>query len=151
MERIHFDRIDDAILRALQNNARISNKELAAEVGLAPSSCLERVRRLTDRGVVKGYQAKVDPVALGVGLQRLSPFNSPTSRNLVETFRAHLLTLDEVVSVYHMGGENDFLVHVAVRDATISGLGTRCIHDPCRGGSHGDSPRLRARGAGRLA
>ena len=69
MERIHFDRIDDAILRALQNNARISNKELAAEVGLAPSSCLERVRRLTDRGVVKGYQAKVDPVALGVGLQ----------------------------------------------------------------------------------
>ena len=110
MERIHFDRIDDAILRALQNNARISNKELAAEVGLAPSSCLERVRRLTDRGVVKGYQAKVDPVALGVGLQAFVAVQlAKHSRNLVETFRAHLLTLDEVVSVYHMGGENDFL------------------------------------------
>ncbi len=118
MEKIHFDRIDDAILRALQNNARISNKELAAEVGLAPSSCLERVRRLTDRGVLTGFQARVDPVALGVGLQAFVAVQlAKHSRDLVETFRAHLLTLDEVVSVYHMGGENDFLVHVAVRDA----------------------------------
>jgi DNA-binding Lrp family transcriptional regulator len=118
MDKLSFDRIDDAILRALQNNARISNKELASEVGLAPSSCLERVRRLQAKGVITGYRASVDPSALGIGLQAFVAVQLAThSRDLVETFRSHLLTRPEVLSVYHMGGENDFLVHVAVRDA----------------------------------
>ena len=118
MANFHFDRIDNKILAALQKNARISNKELAATVGLAPSSCLERVRRLQRDGVLTGYRASVDPKALGVGLQAFVAVRMARhSRDLVETFRAHLLTLPEVVSVYHMGGENDFLVHVAVRDA----------------------------------
>jgi len=118
MPELHFDRIDNNILAALQNNARISNKELAAEVGLAPSSCLERVRRLQRQGVLTGYRASVNPRALGVGLQAFVAVRlSQHSRETVQTFRAHLLTLTEVVSVYHMGGENDFLVHVAVRDA----------------------------------
>ena len=118
MPEMRFDRIDDAILRALQNNARLSNKELANRVGLAPSSCLERVRRLQQRGVLQGYRAVVDPKALGVGLQAFVAVRlSQHSREVVETFRAHLLSLEEVVSVYHTGGENDFIVHVAVRDA----------------------------------
>jgi DNA-binding Lrp family transcriptional regulator len=118
MPKLHFDRIDNNILGALQKNARISNKELAAQVGLAPSSCLERVRRLQRDGVLTGYRANVNPKALGVGLQAFVAVRMARhSRDLVETFRAHLLTLPEVVSVYHMGGENDFLVHVAVRDA----------------------------------
>ena len=113
-----FDRIDDAILTALQNNARLTNKELAGRVGLAPSSCLERVRRLQQRGVLQGYRALVDPKALGVGLQAFVAVRlSQHSREVVESFRLHLLSLVEVVSVYHTGGENDFLVHVAVRDA----------------------------------
>lgn len=113
-----FDRIDDAILTALQNNARLTNKELAGRVGLAPSSCLERVRRLQQRGVLQGYRALVDPKALGVGLQAFVAVRlSQHSREVVESFRSHLLSLVEVVSVYHTGGENDFLVHVAVRDA----------------------------------
>ena len=118
MPKLRFDRIDDAILRSLQNNTRITNRELAAEVGLAPSSCLERVRRLTDKGVLTGFRADVDPSALGIGIQAFVAVQlAKHSRDLVETFRAHLLSLPEVVSVYHMGGENDFLVHVAVRDA----------------------------------
>ena len=118
MANIQLDRIDDAILRALQNNARITNRELAAEVGLAPSSCLERVRRLTQASVLTGYRAEVDPRALGIGLQAMVAVRMARhSRDLVDGFRAHLLTLPEVVSVFHMGGENDFLVHVAVRDA----------------------------------
>jgi len=115
---MRFDRIDDAILEALQNNARLSNKELAAKVGLAPSSCLERVRRLQQRRVLTGYRALVDPKALGVGIQAFVAVRlSQHSRDVVESFRSHLLTLPEVVSVYHTGGENDFLIHVAVRDA----------------------------------
>jgi DNA-binding Lrp family transcriptional regulator len=118
MPDLRFDRIDDAILTELQNNARLSNKELAAQVGLAPSSCLERVRRLHERGVLTGYRAIVNPVALNVGLQAFVAVRlKHHSRDVFETFRAHLMTLSEVVSVYHTGGENDFLVHVAVRDA----------------------------------
>ena len=118
MAENRFDRIDDSILAALQKNARISNKELAAAVGLAPSSCLDRVRRLQERGVITGYRTSVDPVSLGVGIQAFVAVQLAVhSRDLVQDFRAHLLTLPEVVSVYHMAGENDFLVHVAVQDA----------------------------------
>ena len=113
-----MDRIDNAILAALQNDGRISNKELAAVVGLAPSSCLERTRRLQERGVIKGFRAIVDPIALGIGLQafvlvRLAQHN----RAVLDGFRDHLETLPEVVSVYHVAGQQDFVVHVAVKDA----------------------------------
>ena len=115
---IPFDRIDDAILSALQNNARMSNKELAVEVGLAPSSCLERVRRLQRRGVLQGYRAQVDPSALGIGLEAfVSVTLTQHSRQMVEAFREHVRGLRETVGVYHVAGQADFLVHVAVRDA----------------------------------
>lgn len=113
-----MDRIDDAILSALQNDGRMSNKELAAAVGLAPSSCLERVRRLQDRGVLTGFHAYVDTGALNIGLQAfVSVRLSQHSRELVESFRDHLISLREVVGVYHVAGQVDFMVHVAVRDA----------------------------------
>ena len=113
-----LDRTDAAIVRHLQNNARLSNKELAAAVGVAPSTCLERVRRLSAEGVLRGYHADVDPQAVGVGLQAMISIRlGQHSRPLVETFQAHALGLSEVVQVYHITGANDFLVHVAVRDA----------------------------------
>jgi DNA-binding Lrp family transcriptional regulator len=61
---MELDRIDFAILEHLQNNARLSNKELAALVRLAPSSCLERVRRLTREGALEGFHARVSDHAL---------------------------------------------------------------------------------------
>ena len=113
-----MDRIDAGILAALQNDGRMSNKELAAEVGLAPSSCLERVRRLQDRGVITGFHAEVDPAAVGVTLQAfVSVRLAQHSRSIVDTFRDHIVSLPEVVSVYHVAGQEDFVVHVAVRDA----------------------------------
>ncbi len=113
-----LDRTDAAILGHLQNNARLSNKELAAAVGVAPSTCLERVRRLHDDGVLRGYHADVDPAAVGVGIQALVAVRlGQHARADVEAFQAHALGLPEVVQVFHVTGENDFLVHVAVRDA----------------------------------
>ena len=89
MANLAFDRIDDAILRELQNNGRLSNKELAAKVGLAPSSCLERVRRLHERGVLTGYKACVDLTTLNVGLQAFVAVRlSHHSREAFESFRA---------------------------------------------------------------
>jgi len=116
--RTSLDRIDCALLAALQNDGRLSNKELAAQVGLAPSSCLERVRRLREAGVIRGMHAELDPAAVGIGLQALIAVRlRQHSRNFVETFRTHVLSLHEVISLFHVAGANDFLVHVAVRDA----------------------------------
>src|SRR5262245_17008382 len=66
-----LDRMDVAILGLLQNNARLSVKEIAAEVALAPSSTHERIKRMRDSGVLRGTHAEVDPKALGVGLEAL--------------------------------------------------------------------------------
>jgi DNA-binding Lrp family transcriptional regulator len=113
-----LDRIDFDLLTLLQNDARMSNKELAAHVGLAPSTCLERVRRLREGGAILGFHAAVDPAALGIGLQALMAVRiSHHAREVIERFQAHVLALPEVVAVYYLAGANDFLVHVAVRDA----------------------------------
>jgi DNA-binding Lrp family transcriptional regulator len=112
-----LDRIDFAIVAALQNNARLSNKELAAKAGLAASSCLERVRALTRAGVLKGHHAEVSAAALGIGLESLVAVR--LVKHAKETFRrlySHLLSLPEVLAVFHVSGVNDLQVHVAVRD-----------------------------------
>jgi DNA-binding Lrp family transcriptional regulator len=111
-----LDRIDFEILDALQNDARLSNKELAARVGLAPSSCLERVRRLVRDDVLRGFHAVVDAEALGIVLQAMISVRLQVhSLRAFESFEAHLLALPEVVAVYHLSGAEDFMVHVAVR------------------------------------
>lgn len=111
-----LDRTDRAILAKLQKDARLSNKELAAAVGLAPSSCLVRVQRLQKEGMLRGFHAFVDPGALGIGLQALIGVQlKQHSRAKVRAFTQHLLSLPEVVALYHVTGAFDFQVHVAVR------------------------------------
>lgn len=114
-----LDRIDFEILAALQKDGRLSNKELAACVGLAPSSALERVRRLRTAGVLGAVTARLDPAAVGIGLQALIAIRlSRHAREVTETFRAYLSGLSGVIAVYHVSGVDDFLIHVAVRDST---------------------------------
>jgi DNA-binding Lrp family transcriptional regulator len=118
MAFMSLDRIDCDILNLLQKDARLSNKELAAAVGLAPSSCLARVQRLRSEGVLRGAHAEVDPQALGVGLQALIAVQlRQHSRAQVKAFWKHALGLPEVLAVFHVAGTHDFQVHVAVRDA----------------------------------
>lgn len=113
-----LDRTDLRILKALQKDARLSNKELAERAGIAPSTCLERIRRLKSRGVLRGFHAVVDPKALGVGIQALMAVRlSRHSQREVEAFRKHALAQREVLSVTHVAGVNDFLLRVAVRDS----------------------------------
>ncbi len=112
-----LDRTDFAILDALQNDARLSNKELAARVGLAPSSCLVRVRKLVREKALRGFHAEVDPEILGVALQaiiaiRLARHSRAKFRSLI----THVQALPEVVQVFFVSGANDLLLHVAVRD-----------------------------------
>ena len=133
-----MDRTDFVILDASQNNARLSNKELAARVGLAPSSCLARVRGLTRSGVLQGHHARVSPAALGIGLEALVAVR--LSKHRKEVFRplyAHLRGLPEVLTVFHVSGLNDLQVHVAVRDIhhlrdlIVEKLATRSEVDHC--------------------
>ena len=113
-----LDRIDLDLLRLLRKNARLSNKELAERSGIAPSTALERVRRLQQSGTLLGYHAEVAPAAVGIGLQAMVTVRLRRhSRTLVDSFHAHLLGLHEVLAFYHLAGADDFLVHVGVRDS----------------------------------
>ncbi|MGW3572284.1 Lrp/AsnC family transcriptional regulator [Streptomyces sp. NPDC000941] len=112
-----MDELDTAIVRELQRDARQTNRELARTLGIAPSTCLERVRGLRERGVITGYRATVDLRALNRPVQALLAVRiRPPSREVIEGFKSYLMTLPEVLSVYVVAGSDDFLVHVAVPD-----------------------------------
>ncbi|MCB1606411.1 MAG: Lrp/AsnC family transcriptional regulator [Xanthomonadales bacterium] len=116
-KQVDLDRIDIELIRLLRKHARIANKDLAAQVGVAPSTALERVRRLRERGVISGFHAEVDPEAIGIGLQAMVAVRLVQhSTALVEAFHQHLSRLPEVLAYYHVAGADDYLVHVAVRD-----------------------------------
>jgi DNA-binding Lrp family transcriptional regulator len=109
------DELDSAIIRELQRNARQTNRDLARAVGIAPSTCLERVRLLRDRGVITGYHAEASLPALNRHVQALLSVQvRPLSRAVIEGFKAYVAGLPEVLSVFVVAGGDDFLVHVAV-------------------------------------
>jgi DNA-binding Lrp family transcriptional regulator len=111
------DEIDTEIVCRLQADARQTNRDLAAALGIAPSTCLERVRALRRRGVITGFHAAVDPAALGRGLRALIAVQArPLSRDVIDSFKRHVSALPEVVEIFVLTGTDDFLVHVAVRD-----------------------------------
>jgi DNA-binding Lrp family transcriptional regulator len=113
-----LDPVDRTIVNALREDARISNARLADLAGIAPSTCLERVRALRARGVLRGFHADVDPAAMGYGLQAMIAVRlAAHTREQIESFTAHVRDLDGVLSIFHMTGETDYLLHVAARDA----------------------------------
>lgn len=112
-----MDELDSEIVRLLQTDARQSNRELARKLGVAPSTCLERVRALTRRGVIRGYHADIDPAALNRGVQAMVSVQvRPLSRAVIDTFKDSANALPEVLSVFVLAGGDDFLLHVAVQD-----------------------------------
>lgn len=116
MKRI--DRIDEKIIHLYQKDARITNKSVADQIGVAPSTALERTRRLEELGVFTGFHASVNPSFMGVRLLAMIAVRlSKHDPGAVNRFTLHVLSLPEVRDVYHVAGENDFLIHVAVRDS----------------------------------
>ncbi|WP_242907200.1 Lrp/AsnC family transcriptional regulator [Actinomadura terrae] len=115
---LKLDTTDIKILAALQNNGRINNKDLAATVHLAPSTCLERVNRLRRAGIITGHRVEVDPEKLGRPLEALLFLQvRPHKRPLVDPFVEFVLSQPETRYLYHLAGPEDFLVHVAVESA----------------------------------
>lgn len=93
------------------------NNALAATVGIAPSTCLGRVRVLREAGVIRGFHADVDPAALGRGLQAMISVRMLAgARGGLAAFAQAIAERPEVLDVYFVAGANDFLIHVAVLD-----------------------------------
>src|SRR5881227_3867326 len=111
----NMDEIDAKILQLLQTDARLSNRELARRIGVAPSTALERVRTLERRGIITGYRAQVNLEALGRGVEAFVTARvSPLSREVITGFQNSIAKLPEVLQVFVVAGDNDFLVHIAV-------------------------------------
>ncbi|XOK13096.1 Lrp/AsnC family transcriptional regulator [Agrobacterium tumefaciens] len=109
-----FDEIDARLLTKLSENARLSNAELARQVGLSAPSVAERVRRLEDRGVITGYGARVDPSKLGLALTimiRARPLPGEM-KNMIEALR----DTPEIVRCDRVSGDDCFVAIAHVRD-----------------------------------
>ncbi len=113
-----LDDIDLEILNILGKNGRISNSDLAAEVGIAPSTCLGRVRNLVKQNVIRSFAAEIAPEALGLELQALiSVTLRAGARANLASFMKAMQEHPQVIQVFFLGGAEDFIVHVAVADS----------------------------------
>jgi DNA-binding Lrp family transcriptional regulator len=112
--RDELDDTDLRLLRILADDARIANNALAERVGIAPSTCLGRVRALRERGVIRGYHADIDPAALGRPIQAMIAVRLQShARGHIPAFMAKIADLPEVLNVFFLGGADDFHVHIA--------------------------------------
>ncbi|UNK70777.1 Lrp/AsnC family transcriptional regulator [Microbacterium sp. H1-D42] len=114
-----LDAVDRKILSELSRNGRISNTDLAAIAGIAESTCLKRVRALQESGVIVGFHAEISPAAMGLHLEALITIRLQAhARGDLRRFQGYLEDLPATQRVYFLAGDRDFLVHVAVSDAS---------------------------------
>ncbi|MEP5765276.1 MAG: Lrp/AsnC family transcriptional regulator [Halieaceae bacterium] len=112
-----LDRTDYRILHHIQNNARISNVELAESVGLSPSPCLRRVKALEQAGVIKRYAGIVDAGAVGLPISIFINVSlERQERSHLEDFENSIRANPEVMECYLMTGSSDYLVRIVVPD-----------------------------------
>ena len=117
MPQASLDRTDLAILALLQREGRLSNADLAERVNLSASATLRRVQRLESEGVIAAYGARLDPLALGLGLQAFVRLQlARHDRESIAQFVAQLEAWDEVVACHALTGDMDYLLHVVVAD-----------------------------------
>jgi Lrp/AsnC family leucine-responsive transcriptional regulator len=110
-----IDEMDRRILSLLQQDARLPNAEIARRVGMAPSATLERLRKLEERGVIQGYEVRVDPRKLGLGLTAFIFVRASDKQGEGDTgerLRQH----PNVLEVHHIAGEDCFLIKVRATD-----------------------------------
>jgi Lrp/AsnC family leucine-responsive transcriptional regulator len=111
--------IDKQILKIIQRDARITNVEIARQVGLAPSAVLERVRKLEERGVIKGYTTEICPKEVGVGL---TVFVFVRTRECSSSEVEEALTaIPEVLEAHEVAGEDCILLKVRTKDTEALG------------------------------
>ncbi|GLR13430.1 AsnC family transcriptional regulator [Chitinimonas prasina] len=114
---LDIDRIDRKILRELQDDGRIANVDLAKRIGLSPTACLERVKRLTRDGYILGYGARLNPEKLSAGLLVfVEVLLDRTTPEVFERFKLAVTDRPEVQECHLVAGGFDYLVKARVRD-----------------------------------
>lgn len=114
---IKLDSIDKKILEILQANAKITNSQLATEIGLSPAPTLERVRKLENMGVIKSYHAEVERELLGIGTAVfVSVSLSGHQKHQIMSFVNQMKAIPEVIECHHITGAGDFLLKILSKD-----------------------------------
>jgi Lrp/AsnC family transcriptional regulator, leucine-responsive regulatory protein len=108
-----INEIDRQILNILQSDARIANAEIARQVGLAPSAVLERIRKLEERGVIKGFETKLDAAQVEYGLTAFVAVRTHECGGETDKFLAEI---PEVLEVHDVAGEDSYLLKVRVKN-----------------------------------
>ncbi len=117
VQAVGIDEVDRRILAALHADARLPNSALADAVGVAPSTCHGRVRRLQEIGVIRGFHADIDPAAIGLPLQAMVSVRLQAgARGKIRNFIQQIRRKRQVIDVYFLAGADDFIIHVAARD-----------------------------------
>ena len=132
VRQVTLDDVDATLVAELERDARMPNNALAAVAGIAPSTCLGRVRSLVERGVIRGFHAEIDPAAVGRDLQAMISVRlQPHARKHIHKLADQLTEPESVLDVYFIAGADDFLIHVATPDtrhcATSSSTTCRAI------------------------
>lgn len=113
-----MDALDEAIIETLRRDGRISNQDLAAEVGLTPAPCMRRVRRLEADGIITGYRAVIDRAALGRSFEVIvhADLEGNTAENVAE-FERRVTAMPEVIEFRRMYGRPDYTIRVQTADS----------------------------------
>ena len=110
-----MDKTDYQILKLLQENARISNSEIARQIGMVPSGMLERIRKLEENGIIQEYTARLKAEALNLGLIAFVFVRSTEPPGSMDTAQK-LAALPEVLEVHHVAGEDCYLLKIRLKD-----------------------------------
>lgn len=113
-----LDETDTMLIELLQENGRMPNSELAERAGIAPSTCISRVKALLERGIITGFTATVDPLSVGIDLQVLISVSIRAgARQRIAELSEQLQRQPEVMQLFFLGGAEDFIIHLAAHSA----------------------------------
>ncbi len=114
---VEIDEIDRRILELLQQDGRMTNAALAKAVGLTPTPMLQRIKKLEQHGIIRGYRAIVDPLVMGRGLLAYVAVKMTEHKLVIhQGFIQEMHSFEEVLECHHISGEDDFLLKVLVKD-----------------------------------
>mgnify|MGYP001595504372 CR=1 FL=1 len=116
-----IDDVDRKILRVLQENARTPNSEIAEKIGMAPSATYERVRKLERKGIIKGYEVRLDAEKLGAGLTAFIAVRTSEPAGVIAA-APDFIKIPEVQEVYNVAGDDCYLLKVRTKDTTTLNL-----------------------------
>jgi Lrp/AsnC family leucine-responsive transcriptional regulator len=118
-----MDNLDRKILRSLQLDARIKNADLARDLGVAPSTMLERVRRLEERGFFNGFKAVINPEKLGLTVQAMVSVSlGQHSTRTIRPFEKAVKSSPNILVCYHVTGRFDYILHVVAKNLNHLGV-----------------------------